>query len=599
MTHQIFEERIAKFQAVSAELGKKADRIALLRLVVVVAVGLISWKLAGINPNYLLGTIPLGVLGFGLVIRWHDRVLLKQDFIHILVRLNQEEIARLEGKLAGLDDGAEFADPIHPYSADMDLFGHHSLFQLLGRIGTGFGRRELSHYLIQPASIPEITGRQTAVTELAPLIDWRQELIATGQFMSPDAGSPEMVEEWIKEPLKLPWGSVFEWISPGLPILFALNIALSSLGIIPAWSVLGQVILHILLNRKIGEIGEEVYGQTDRRARLIRAVGDLVARFEGRKWESEKLVSLQDRLKAGGLTASAEIGAFGKILSGLEYRLDGTGHFVLNTTLLWDAWWLTKLRKWKARHSGHIGDWFKVLGEVEALVGFAATAHARPDWTFPELSPEAFILKGEEVGHPLLPAGKAVSNPVDIEGKGQIWLITGSNMAGKSTYLRTLGVNVVLALCGAPVCAKSFRLSPMRMVSSMRTADSIEESTSSFYAELKRLRIVLETAQDGKGQVFFLLDEILKGTNSRDRHAGAMALVRQLHGLGASGLVSTHDLELAQLADELPKAVHNYSFHCEVSENATLDFDYRLREGVCTSMNATALMKTVGIVISS
>lgn len=593
-----FETRIKQFEGQAAALGKKADRIALLRLVVVIVVGLVSWKLAVLNPNWLLATLSGGVLAFGVVIRWHDRVLVRQDFVHLLVKLNQEEIARLDGKLSGLDDGAEFKDVKHPFSADMDLFGHHSLFQLLGRNGTGFGRRSLAEYLLQPADNAEIVARQVAVQELQPLEDWRQEFTATGLFLDPNAGKPESVESWIEEPLALPMGNIFAWLSPGLPILLGINIALSSLGIIPAWCVLGQVLLHIVLNRKIGEIGEQVYGETDRRARLVRAVGDLVGRFEGRGWQSEKLKALQGRLQAEGLSATEEIRVFGKILSGLEYRLDGTGHFVLNTTLMWDAWWLVRLRAWKARHAGRIGDWFRVLGEVEALAGFAATAHARPDWVFPSLVDRDFELKGTEVGHPLLPVGKGVANPVEIIGAGQIWLITGSNMAGKSTYLRTLGVNIVMALAGAPVCAEAFSLSPMRLVTSMRTADSIEESTSSFYAELKRLKMVLEAAKDGKGRVFFLLDEILKGTNSRDRHAGAKALVKQLHSLKANGLVSTHDLELAVLAEDLPGSVHNYSFHCDVTPDLTLHFDYRLRTGVCTSMNATALMEGVGIMVN-
>ncbi|HEX2900710.1 MAG TPA: DNA mismatch repair protein MutS, partial [Bacteroidia bacterium] len=260
----------------------------------------------------------------------------------------------------------------------------------------------------------------------------------------------------------------------------------------------------------------------------------------------------------------------------------------------WDVFCLKALEKWKQELGERIVEWFEVIGEMEALNSLAAMRFAFPAWTDAEIVEGSFLLEGQAIGHPLIPPQQRIANPISLTGNGAIWLVTGSNMSGKSTYLRTVGLNAVLALMGAPVCATNLRLSPMEVVTSMRTIDSLEENTSSFYAELKRLQTVIQVVQTHPN-VLFLLDEILKGTNSRDRQAGARALVHQLHLRGGSGLVSTHDIELVDMAGEMPQDIHNYSFNCIVTPEGQLHFDYTLTPGQCLSMNATALMRAMGI----
>jgi DNA mismatch repair ATPase MutS len=259
----------------------------------------------------------------------------------------------------------------------------------------------------------------------------------------------------------------------------------------------------------------------------------------------------------------------------------------------WDLQQVIALEKWKKRNHQSIIQWFEALGNFEAISSFATLHFNHPEWCFPELKKEHFFIEGKEIGHPLINKLKRVNNYIDINNKGIIMLVTGSNMAGKSTYLRTIGVNTVLSMAGAIACAKSFALSPVQLITSMRIADNLEENTSTFYAELKKLKTVIEKVNNHE-RVFILLDEILRGTNSLDRHTGAVALTKQLIRQQAAGIIATHDVELAKLKDDYPANIYNYHFDVQVN-NGELYFDYKLKEGICTSLNASILMKKIGI----
>lgn len=336
--------------------------------------------------------------------------------------------------------------------------------------------------------------------------------------------------------------------------------------------------------------------------------------LEDTAWRSPYLQSLQNHFIQKDRTVSAQIRELTRILDGLESRSNGF-YMVLNTLFLQDLYWMLRAERWKERVKADLQTWFEALYEWEALNSMAGLAFAEPAWTFPEISADKeHLLIAEDLGHPLLAAGR-VTNDFELKGRGEVVLITGSNMAGKSTFLRTVGINVVLALAGAPVCASRMRLSRMQVFTSMRTQDSLAENVSSFYAELQRLRqllrlleahSVLSTTTEGLPAqelplppdaqpglpVLFLLDEILKGTNSADRHKGAAALIRQLQGLNASGLISTHDLDLGQTASGA--GLRNYSFNSEVV-GQEIRFTYKLDPGLCHSFNASALMARMGI----
>jgi DNA mismatch repair ATPase MutS len=281
-------------------------------------------------------------------------------------------------------------------------------------------------------------------------------------------------------------------------------------------------------------------------------------------------------------------------LKRFDLRLNPLVFFPVNILFLWDLQTVFQLESWKNQFGTRVAGWFTALGETEAINSLAILHYNHIDWSFPELDTEnKGMLTVKDLGHPLIPASVCVHNDFSSDGPGQITLITGSNMAGKSTFLRSVGVNMVLAMMGSPVCAPMMKLSPQRVVSSMRVTDNLEESTSTFYAELKRLKLIIEYCNRHEN-VFLLLDEILRGTNSIDRHTGSVALLRQLLKQDASGILATHDLELTQLASEFPGHMHNFHFDVAVKKDE-LYFDYSLKEGVCQSMNATILMKKIGI----
>jgi hypothetical protein len=594
----IFQERQTRFQAAIQSIQQQLDQIAWLRLLVfVVAAGVeaASWSWGG---AWWLLCLFLGMLGFGVVVKWNIAVQLRLRYQQLLLQFNVEEVQRLHGKLGGFDEGADFIDPSHPFTSDLDIFGKHSLFQLMSRAATGFGRRTLAGWLKLPAAATQAgkevaLQRQVAARELAQEIDWRQELQAIGRMQDTEGEPLDSLRAWMQEPGfvgKRPWLGFMPWVAMGLTAVLYL---LGALGIVPWGSffiVLGfNFIVQRLLARQVGKVMET----SGKRGKILFAWSEILAKIESLEANAPVYKALKARLATDGRPASAEIARLGRMVQNMEFRDSGLPHFVINTLFYWDVFCLKALEKWKARLGDRILDWFEVIGEVEALNSLAAMRFAFPSWTDAEILDGGFSLEGEDVGHPLIPPQQRVSNPISLAGNGSIWLVTGSNMSGKSTYLRTIGLNTVLALAGAPVCAQRFRLSTMAVVTSMRTTDSLEENTSSFYAELKRLNAVIQVVQ-AHPNVLFLLDEILKGTNSRDRQAGARALVQQLHDQGGSGLVSTHDIELVDLAGQVP-GIHNYSFNCVVSADGQLHFDYLLTPGQCLSMNATALMRAMGI----
>lgn len=588
-----FQKRIDSLGADIAKTEQGLDRIALLRL------GLFAGAITGIiiswgSPEISWPLAGVSLVIFGWLVKKNLALLSRKTYLEIQVSINEEELARLAGKLEGLDEGTEFASDEHLYSNDLDLFGRHSIFQLVSRATTGFGRKRLASWLLEPGKPEAIRARQEAIRHLAEASVWRQEFQALGRQFQDSGEQASDLKDWMEEKPLLSGHAWYRWVPWVLSIITTAIIVLFFVGILPYFVPLIMLGVHALVNRQVLRQGDEVFLRLDKRIRLLRSYTGLIGKFEAENWSSPFLEGMKGRLKHEGRPAREELKRLEVIMRRLEFRLNALPWFVMNLLFFYDIFWILRLEDWKGRHGTKVLDWFEVVGEAEALGSLAALHYANPDWNFPEINEGDWVLKATEAAHPLILSDGRVSNPIHLDGKGYALLITGSNMSGKSTYLRTVGINVVLALAGGPVCAKSLEVSPFQVATSMRTLDSIEESTSSFYAELKRLKKVLDSVKAGV-PVLFLLDEILKGTNSQDRNTGAQALVRQLVSLGATGLISTHDLELASLEAELPGKVKNFSFHCEVQSGGKLFFDYALREGVCQSMNATELMRSIGI----
>lgn len=525
-----------------------------------------------------------------LVIKYETTEKSRKRYLH-LAEINRLELKCLEGDFSRFKTGDEYAERDHPYSYDLDIFGKASLFQYICRTTSRPASDRLAEYLNHPASLEEILLRQEAVAELQPLTDWRQELMTLGYLNAGAGNDPAPLMQWLKSDdifLK----TVREKIVSRCLSLLALASVIAVIAGLPA-VVLAPVfgvnfVFYFTRFRRISKLQEQVSRSSD----LLKAYSAIIRLTEDRSFTSPLLQKLQSAF-SDEIAASDRIRQLSKLVGRLDYRLNVLVSVPLNLLFFTDIHFCLVLERWKREHASRIPGWFTAMAEFEALASLANMAFNNPGWVYPQVTEDYFVFRAEEMGHPLIPAGRRISNGFATGGTAKAIIVTGSNMSGKSTFLRTCGVNAVLAFAGAPVCASAFTVSLVRLHSSMRIADSLEENISSFYAELRRLRAIISGAESDP-KVFLLLDEILRGTNSDDRYTGSVALIKQLTGYGAVAMVATHDLRLAALGKELPQSIENYHFDVKVNDEE-LFFDYRLTPGICSSFNASLLMKKMGI----
>jgi len=443
------------------------------------------------------------------------------------------------------------------------------------------------------ADTNRLQQRQAAVKELTNATEWRQQLQAFAKEKKIQTATKNRLQQWFAEPDQFSSAKYWRLLSYVLPAIILTIIALNIAGIVPyqirnmALLVFG--IIAWFFYKKAAPVHHHLSKMFDE----LEVLADSIELIEKKDFKSELLVQMQQQFLQKNNTASGGLKELKTILERLDLRYNPVVFVPLAILLQWDLQQVLLLEKWKKQHHENAPQWFDMLAQFEALSSLATLSFNHPQWCFPEFKQPHFFIEGKQVGHPLINPAKRVDNDIYINSSGEIMLITGSNMAGKSTYLRSIGINVVLAMAGAPVCAESFCLSTVQIVSSMRIADNLEESTSTFYAELKKLKTVIDMVNDG-ANVFILLDEILRGTNSLDRHTGSVALLKQLIKKHAAGIIATHDVELAKLKETYPANILNYHFDAQVS-NDELYFDYKLKTGVCESLNASILMKKIGI----
>lgn len=540
-----------------------------------------------------LGILILTVLSFTALVFWHQALKTKQNYLQVLCEIYNQALKRIAGEWKTFSDtGDDFKDPAHPYSEDLDLFGASSLFQWINTARTFRGREKLKEWLIEPqVEGGVIQKKQVAIKELGINLAWRQRFMAEAGTTKRPLNSPTRIVEWAKtyDAIYLRPGIVI--LARALPIItltFVLLYFLTSK--VSYWYPLaGFFIQSIILfaGKQRGKALEAVYAYRD----SIKTYEKMLERFEKRTFKSEYLQELKKGLiDRDGKKAFEQI----RKLSGLAERISNRGNsmfLVINIFTLWDIQCMIALEAWKEKSGRFLGRWVDTIAELEGLASLAIIHFDHQDWVLPEFVSENLGIVAVSLGHPLL--ANSTSNDLSIEKRSGILLITGSNMSGKSTLLRTVGINLVLAYAGAPVCAKSFSCSRMQIYSCMRVSDNLGENISSFYAELLRIKQIVSASKIEK-KIFFLLDEIFKGTNSQDRHAGAKVLIRQLSKAGAMGMVSTHDLELGELERESERRIRNYHFR-EFYKNDEIHFDYKLRPGISTTRNAMYLIKMAGI----
>lgn len=603
--NNIYQDNLEKYREQVLEVTKKLKDISLARISLFAYSFLLVIVLANVGLAIAVGIIiPLCGLGLIHFIRKSNEITYQKEHLDFLEKINEQEVLRIENKLSTFPSGKSHIRLDHPYVADLDIFGSHSLFQLINRTTTESGENCLASWLSQSASTDVIINRQKAIQELSPNLEWRQDFQASGMHYSNTKSDYRKLLEWLEKPEQLLphekqyiYVSIFLGILSTVTLIFHFIYAYTSGYILHTLPLVFVLIINSLFLRRIKPIAEEIITDTHKNTKILGGYESLILKIDSKKFNSKILQQLQSIFKLQGYSAANEIKKLRKILELSQLKgIKGIGgnqfYPLFNSFWIVDTYWIIQTERWKKKNRSHLQLWADAVSEFETLCSIAGFAYSNPTYTYPEFKKEPFTIHFEMLGHPLISPKDRVSNDFDLEGHGKITMITGSNMAGKSTFLRTVGANMVLALMGAPCCAKTGKVSNVGIFSSMRTQDNLEEGVSSFYAELKRIEQLLTLVNSGK-PTFFLLDEMFKGTNSKDRYKGGFSLIKQLREMNAFGIISTHDLELAILAGK-HMLVDNFSFNSEIKESE-LFFDYKYTDGLCKDFNASELMKRSGI----
>jgi hypothetical protein len=588
--HAEYESRLTARRDTVAALERRSDWIANARLAVFVFALALAWLAFGMNqvsPWWL--AVP--VLVFAALVIAHDRALRAKTRGSAAVTFYERCLARLNDSWAGSGlPGADLVPDDHPYAVDLDLFGKASLFELLCTARTRAGERTLADWLLGPAEPDEIRARQAAVDELRPRLDLREELALLGTN----------VRRGVLPDVVVRWGAASPVFATSTPLRIAHAVAAVAAITLIGWGFLGFGPAPFLfaaigiwaLNRATQRRVRQVLADMEEPGRELDVLGEVLARLEREPFTCERLRHVHALLAENGRSASACIRSLQRLLAWHEAR--GNQLFApIAIVLVWDVHFAYAFERWRLTYGKHVSRWLEAVGDLEALGALAAYAYEHTSDPFPEIATDGPRFEAEQVGHPLLSAATCVPNDVTFGGDRRLLVVSGSNMSGKSTLLRTVGINTVLALAGAPVRARRLRVSPMAIGATLRIQDSIQAGSSRFYAEISKIRLLVDLTA-GPLPLLFLLDEILHGTNSHDRKIGADAIVRSLLDAGAAGLVTTHDLALAKTADDLGARAANVHFEDHL-ENGKLVFDYRMRTGVVQKSNALELMRAVGL----
>jgi len=589
-----YKDLINKNEQILAGLKKRQLVISLLRLLVFVSGGILT--VFGFSLSAAVG-IPVLLLTIFLFLLLVKRFTIYSDKITIaenLIRINSYELNALEGDYSAFDGGNEWIDPGHDFSSDIDLFGEDSVFRYLNRTVTGPGKLLLAGWLAEPfemnGAIPE---RQEAVRELAEKLGWRQQFAAFGLDKHLDENEILSLNTWLNGKENFFSSKVMKLLTYFLPAAGISVLLLVIAGILPLIVFLLQYCFNLLLIGVLLTRVNRIHEMVSRKHVFLSSVEQLVKSFEKEQFNSSVLTAIQEKIFTRQGSVADKIRKLDKLIRAFDSRLNLFVGFILNGLLLWDLHCIMRLEKWRKSSASNLPVWLNLLGEIDGFNSLANYSYNNPDNSFPIVTKNGPVIEALGMGHPLLNSEIRINNDFSVEQRGKVYIITGANMAGKSTFLRTVAVNMVLAMTGAPVCAGKMRFSPIKLFTSMRTTDSLSHNESYFYAELKRLKILKERLEQGDN-VFFILDEILKGTNSTDKSLGSKLFLRRLIELGATGLIATHDILLGEMEKEFPGNVVNKCFEIEI-DGENISFDYKLRDGITRKMNAAVLMKQMGI----
>ncbi len=590
-----FEKQSLKFAKNLNEIKQKIKRISLTRIIVFL-ITVVGIYLAVAYGYRIIAIVLTSGFGFFIyLVRVHGGLEKKKVWNQALININQDELKLLAGNTEGMDTGVEFLHSSHPYNEDLDIFGARSLFQLINRTATTTGRINSANRLNNLITDTNtLEARQHAISELRDKPDWRQNFQVVGKIFKEEKDDLGGLLEWSvtsDSKFNTLFYRVMLIINPllGFGILTLIEFKILTIDAF-LWFLLVPL---VIVGTKLG-ILNKIHSQVSKKSGLLSKYAKLFNLISSEDFKSELLISIRDNI-VGDHSAHIAVKGLAKITKSMDYRLNMLVGIFLNVFFLWDIRQAIKIEKWKNLNALYMKDWFEQLSYMDELQSFAGFAFNFPKSIFPEFSTKDFEITASNVTHPLISQKTCIGNDIIFNNWKQFQIITGANMAGKSTYLRTVGVNMVLAMTGAPVLADSFKIVPVGIFTGIKTTDSLQDGESYFFAELKRLKELIDKLENGQ-KLFVILDEVLRGTNSADKQKGSMALITQLIKLSSSGMIATHDLALGNLANEFPENVTNKRFEVEIANNE-LVFDYKLKEGISQNLNATFLMKKMGIVV--
>jgi hypothetical protein len=576
------QSRVAHYETVHIRLGH-------VRLLLAVLAVMLAW--AAFRAHYVSAWwLAAPVAAFVGVGSYHSQILRSRELAERAVAFYERGLARVEDRWAGPGEtGERFDNAHHVYAGDLDLFGKGSLFQLLSTARTRMGEDKLAEWLLAPFPVEQIRERHAAVAELRNQLDLREDLAVFGEDVGVGV-HPDALLTWTESsnrmrPLWLRW----------LALLLA-TLAVAAAVVWAVWDVATPLVVIVVVEAALTywlkKPLEEVVSGAEHAFRNLDLLSSVLARIEAQTFQAPRLQALRAELLASGVPSSGAIARLRTLVDRINARHNVFVR-IIDAPLMYSVQVAFAAERWRMAHGGSLRLWIEAVAEMEALLALASYSFEHPSDPFPEFGSGVASFEGEGLGHPLVPAGLCVRNDVSLTAETTVLLVSGSNMSGKSTLLRAVGMNVVLAMAGAPVRARRLRLTPLHVGASIRVNDSLQEGSSRFYAEITRLRQILDFA-GGNPPLLFLLDELLQGTNSKDRRIGAEGIVRALVKRGAIGLVSTHDLALTDIGGSIEGHLHNVHFQDEL-ENGKMTFDYKLRDGVVTKSNGLELMRSIGL----
>ena len=590
--HKLYLRRQSMFQKKKEQLQKNSNSVSWLRLVFfILTAAAFTYGLYGAQTSLLLLALAFGTIFFWLVLK-HIRLKEEIDFLQKLVQINLKARLRLEGKWTAFTErGDHYTDENHSYTTDLNIFGQGSLFQYINATSSFRGERFLAEQLSRPSPPEKIIPRQDAVSELAKRLDFRQNFQAAGMDDFFKRQDPQSVLAWAESTVIPSRGRSMLLFLPA--VTFSM-FALALLGFVSYLPALILFTLQVIIALPGEKKALERFTKTDRAVQRLKRYVKLMRWFEEEKFKTPLLTAERKHLFSTGQPASRQVRKLVNIAERNNLRFGNSLiYIILKFAVLWDLWTLKMLDDWQKSCGKSVRSWFNATAELEALSSLAGLYHDNRHWVFPRVQAASPAFKAQDLGHPLIVPAERIANNISISGPGRFFIITGSNMSGKSTFLRTVGINLVLAYAGAPVCAAKLDCSIMQIYSKMYTNDNLEKGVSTFYGELIRVKKIMDAAK-AESPMIILLDEIFRGTNPQDRIFATRNIIGQLRKLNVIGLVTTHDLELGELEKEYAGSISNYHFTDEIRAG-DMYFDYKIKPGISQTANAVALMKMIGI----